>query len=452
MHARPLRLFALAAVLGAAPAWIAGCTAPRPFAPPVPSSISFSGRSVSWTTLTPALGAVRWGKRTGSLDHIAYPSGVDREDRAAETSHHVALLDLAAGDSVIYQVLERASDGRLTTSSLLATRADAPTRTPPLMTWTMIDVGFGDSHLLTMPTSGERVLIDSGERRDADNVDRYLDDSGVRRLDVAMATHIHEDHIGGYVGEHSVPDDGVLAHVAVGRFLEGGHPSAVRTAHEELIAMLAGRAIPRVQLDPGATDASEPALAWDPFVRVAVLNAGSGQSAGGETESDWINNDSIVLRLTYGNVSVVMGGDAEAPVQTRLLASGAPLQASVLKVHHHGLYDSSEPAYLDAVNPRVAMIPIVTYESFNGTLPSGIVLDRLRQRLIDVYANDRAEPLGLQLSGDAGVNVTLATNGDSFEIRVTPSRSHHYPGSSEYAPGAPARPASLTHARKGAPS
>lgn len=414
---------------------LSACAGPDPTAPPRAGAVRLDGRVVSWSSNQSTLGAVRWGRRAGAPDHVAYPGASDRDDLRFTTTHRVVLLGASDGDSVYVQVLDRASSGALVASEehgFLMSHASATAR---LMTWHLVDVGFGDAHVLEMPESGRRVLIDCGERRDEQNVERFLDGRGIASLDVAMLTHAHEDHIGGFVGEAGLTDDGVLARTPVGRFLDTPDHAAPRYAYEELVALLSARGIPRATVASGETDATNPALAWDPAVRVHVLHAGGGASLGGETESDRLNNDSVVLRLTYGAVSFVLGGDAESPVQAALLAEGATLAASVLKVHHHGASDASEPAYLAAVGPRVGWIPISTDESLSGTLPSGVVLDRLRSRRIDVYACDRAEPLGLSVPAGRGLNLSVVTDGSSYEVGVAASRSTHFPpdDSSEHA-------------------
>ena len=417
------RFWVLIAFLG----W-AGCSAPAPIQSPVQGNVTLAGNVVIWETSSPTLGAVRYGRSPGQYDFVAYPNAAFEGDRALSTEHRIPLLSVRVGEVIYLQVLNLTESHVLTSDrevSFTVTERPSPR---PLMQWTMIDVGFGDSHLLTMPTTGVRVLIDGGERRDGPTVVAYLKGAVVTILDGVMGTHIHADHIGGLIGDSFTLEDGVLGAYPVGLFLDSPVKSASRFAYDELLDTLELRDVARTVINPGETDQTNSGLAWDPAVTVQALNSGGGRSIGGSGEGDWLNNDSILLRLTYGKVSFVLGGDSEAPVERRLVANeGVRLESEVLKIHHHGLDDTSEPEWLDAVSPRVGLIPITTYESFSGTLPSGNVLTRMRARNIDIYASDRAEPLGIQLTGNRGHNVTVFTDGESYELLVVPSVSDHYP-------------------------
>jgi beta-lactamase superfamily II metal-dependent hydrolase len=365
---------------------------------------------------------------------VAYPAAAERVDRQLVTHHRVPLLGVGAGETVHLQLLDEPSGGGTTVSREYSFTFTNATDQRPVLRWTMIDVGFGDSHLLTMPGTNQRILIDAGERRDWVNVNRYLSDAAITRLDAVVATHIHADHIGGMIGDPSTSNDGVLGAYPVDAFLEGPAPSASRDAYDELLALLALRGIARRTILSGDSEASNPALAWDPDVHVRALNAGGGKALGGDDDDDWINNDSVVLRIGFGDVELVLGGDAEGPAENRILGSGYPLDSEVLKIHHHGVNDASSAAYLDGVNPRVGLIPITSYESFSGTLPTTAVLGRMHERHVHVYASDRAEPLGIALTGDRGINITLVTDGASYQVEIAPSASIHTPG----APPAPA--------------
>jgi len=405
---------------------LGACGRPGPVAVPFVVSVALEGRDVVWTSSVPSRGAVRYGRTAGRYDRVAYPPAAERADLAYVTSHRVRLLGASPLDSVYLQVLDQRPTGEDVASGEFAFRLDA-SPAPLLLEWTMIDVGFGDAHLLDMPSTGARVLVDAGERRDAANVEGFLAAAGVARLDAVVGTHIHEDHIGGFVGSWGDPDDGVLGTVAAGTLLDAPDHAGTRSAYDELLALAARRGVDRMVIAAGETDALQPALRWDPSVRVEVLRAGGGARLGGASENDRINDDSIVLRLTYGEVSLVLGGDAESPAQYAMLAAGVPLAASVLKVHHHGASDASEPAYLAALDPRVGLLPIATEESFDRSLPSGAVVTRLRARGMDLYASDRAEPLGIAPAAGVGWNVTLASDGASFEVRVARSASVHFP-------------------------
>jgi competence protein ComEC len=89
-----------------------------------------------------------------------------------------------------------------------------------------------------------------------------------------------------------------------------------------------------------------------------------------------LNNSSVVLLLTYGDVSFLLTGDIEAAVEEALVEGGAPLQATVLKVAHHGSKSSTVQGFLDAVSPALAVISVGSENRFGH--PDKGVMQRLR--------------------------------------------------------------------------
>ena len=114
------------------------------------------------------------------------------------------------------------------------------------------------------------------------------------------------------------------------------------------------------------------------------------------------NDDSVVLRLVYGSVSVLFAGDIEQAAENSLVASGVDLRADVLKVPHHGSRTSSTEAFVDAVNPGYAVISVGERSRFGHPHPA--VVERYRSRSI-----------GLLHTGRDGM-VTVATDGKSLKI------------------------------------
>src|SRR5262245_5748419 len=155
---------------------IAACSKKEPIVepPPVQPGIPhIQGNFVVWDTDRPARGAVRYAFTRSGYDHMSYPNAAGRVDRAYTVSHSVPLLDLTPGRTVYYQTVSEPSDTSPTYSALDSFVATTGP-TSELLVSTMIHIGFGDSHLLTMPRSGKRFLIDSGLAGAGPAVMQYL--------------------------------------------------------------------------------------------------------------------------------------------------------------------------------------------------------------------------------------------------------------------------------------
>src|SRR5581483_5456948 len=98
------------------------------------------------------------------------------------------------------------------------------------------------------------------------------------------------------------------------------------------------------------------------------------------------NNDSLVLRVAFGEHSFLLSGDMERQVESELVASNRLRPTDVLKVPHHGSRTSSTLEFLDALRPAFAVVS-AGYENSYGH-PNPDVLDRFAQRRIELLRTD----------------------------------------------------------------
>jgi competence protein ComEC len=266
--------------------------------------------------------------------------------------------------------------------------------TPRRLTLTMLDVGQGDAILLRGP-SGQTMLIDGGgeiEGRPTGydvglrRVVPALRRLGIRRIDIVMLSHPHEDHVGGLVA--------VLQNFSVGTVLDVGMPHP-GPSYVQFLRLVEARRIPYQLARRGMR------LDLGDGVSLSILHPQEPLFQG--TPSD-ANNNSIVGRLTYGRVSILLTGDAEGLVEAQLLDLGDDVQSLILKVGHHGSRTSTTPAFLDAVRPSIALISVGAPNPFGH--PDAQIIQRLEDAGAAVYRTD--------LHGA----ITLATDGARVSVRT----------------------------------
>ena len=231
-----------------------------------------------------------------------------------------------------------------------------------------LDIGQGDSILVVTP-SGRQALIDGGP--DGDTVSQALADTlpgGDRSLDLVVMTHLDSDHSNGLLE--------VLGRYTVGAVLSGPQPpgNEMRAQWEDRleqhgIAPVEVRAGYVVELGDG--------------VELQVLNPPRERLSGDS------NNDSLVMRLTYGEVSFLLAADIESEAEQSLVAGRAELQSTVLKAAHHGSKTSTTRPFLNAVSPAIAVVSAGLDNSYGHPAPA--VVERLEAAVEaeNVYRTDR---------------------------------------------------------------
>jgi competence protein ComEC len=216
---------------------------------------------------------------------------------------------------------------------------------PGRLTVRHIYVGQGDATLVTLP-HGRHLLIDGGGavlQGDADPgrlvLVPLLRQLGVRRLELVVLTHPHPDHVGGLVA--------VTQHFAVNHFWSNGSGYAVPSVHAVLQQV-------RRQGAQVRTVSSLPRSVCLDGVRLDILHP-RPPAPNTFYESFSANDNSVVLRLTYGQRSVLLSGDIEARAEALLLPHlGGPVD--VLKAPHHGSRTSSSDVFLAALRPHAVVI------------------------------------------------------------------------------------------------
>jgi competence protein ComEC len=252
----------------------------------------------------------------------------------------------------------------------------ADARDPARLTLTMIDVGQGDALLVRGP-SGQTMLVDGGGEVEgrptgydvgARRLVPALRRLGVRRVDLVMLSHPHEDHVGGLVA--------VLQNFSVGLVLDSGVPHPGPSYVELLRLIEAGRVPYRLARRGMQADLGD-------GLALTILHPREPLTQG--TSSD-ANLNSIVARLTFGRVTVLLTGDVEGAAETQLLDPGDDVRSLILKVAHHGSRTSTTPAFLEAVRPAIALISVGAMNPFGH--PDADVIERLEDAGAAVYRTD----------------------------------------------------------------
>jgi len=236
-----------------------------------------------------------------------------------------------------------------------------------------IDVGQGDCILIQV--NNKNLLIDSGTGDSARKTIRYLKNNNIKKLDYVIATHPHDDHIGGM--SH------IIKTFKVGEFY-APKITANTQSFEDMVRALKNSnlkikiAKPNITLDLG------------PNTTCIMLSPN-------KTYYNDTNNYSCAIKVSYKSSTYLFTGDMQKLSEEEVLVSGYDLSADVLKVAHHGSNSSTSQEFLNRVSPKIAVISCGAYNSYGH--PNRETLDKLKKLNCIIYRTDHDKNIVLISNG-----------------------------------------------------
>lgn len=204
----------------------------------------------------------------------------------------------------------------------------------------------GDCMILTSP-EGKVMVLDSGHPLSADYVTDALDAMGVKKIDYLVASHPHIDHIGSFPTLMDRYEIGAVYTSDV-EYSSSSYYRAYMSAIEE-------KKIEHIIVTDGDV------ISFGEQVRIDVYNPIANVEpttvAERRNRTEFINNRSLVLKLTYGESTVLLAGDLYVGGEKAVVARwGDALDCDVMKANHHGAATSSSKVWRDAVSPMITFI------------------------------------------------------------------------------------------------
>ena len=249
-----------------------------------------------------------------------------------------------------------------------------------LLTVSFLDVGQGDSTLIQTP-SGKNILVDTGPRAAQADLFAELGRRGVKQLDMLITSHHDKDHNGNNLAVlRSFP----VATVVDSGYYRGGKIPAV------LSREIQRQNIQSSQVAQQLTDTSK-----DIGDGVTLSYLAPAKYANYALN---LNDTSIILKVSMGKVGFLLMGDAEETERATLLASGQNVQATVLKVAHHGSRTGTDRSFLLRVQPEIAVISCGAWNSYNHPDPEA--LDVLLKSGVTVFRTDRNGTINVETDGE----------------------------------------------------
>lgn len=353
-------------------------TAPEEENPPPPALgvmeiVDADGRyRLLWETPDSCDSRVLYWEHPAGSTHVAATIG------EFDLSHEVRLLELASERWYDYYAFGLNATGDTLFKSLPDSFVTGQIWPAELLRAHFIDVKQGDGCFIET-AGGFRLMMDGGPGTlsdpeppswDGDGVPcalNFLQNANVSSIDLMIKSHDHSDHYGG------------LSDIIY---------SGIQVAERQ--APFAGYGY-WADFERGQT------RPLDSFTSLKILNTGypPGVSTGNK------NNSSIVLKVIFGEFSILMTGDAENPVNSYLLQNySADLPATVLKVNHHGSSDGISDSWLDSIHPLAGVISCGTGNPYGHPHPS--TLEALNNHSVEVFRTDLLGDITIVSDGAQG--------------------------------------------------
>ena len=252
-----------------------------------------------------------------------------------------------------------------------------------------VDVGQGDAIFIDL-FGKKSVLIDSGPANIFSNffykkkkgIARFLNKKGVRKLDLYILSHAHSDHIGGLKR--------LLRNMKIKTLYDPGFAFASRD-YEACLRLIEQKKVGYKIVRSGLTEK----------INGVTFEVFSPKKLFRHTRSD-ANSNSLVVKMTYKNISFLFPGDIEKEAEYSLLSQKEKLRSTFLKSPHHGSESSNTLDFIKMIQPEAVFISCGKNNIFGH--PSAETLKRYEKLKVNVYRTD--------LHG----SVRVKTNGQSYEI------------------------------------
>jgi len=310
---------------------------------------------------------------------VAQKSGIiSNIEKEIETSGIANIVDTSDTSNV--SLIPRVKDD----TQIITSVSENINIEPSKLNILFFDVGQADCELII--SNGQTLLIDAGNSRDGEKIVNAIRGLGISRLDYVVGTHVHEDHTGGM--------SYIVDSFDIGTFYLPYNTTSTTNFYKKLLTSLTNKNMTITEANIG-----------DKFT-VGETNCEIMSVDNSEPEN--INEESIVIEMSFGTQKYLFMGDAEKVNEDKRQWN----DIDVLKVGHHGSNTSSSQKFLEQVLPEISIISVGKDNSYG--LPKDKILERLNKIGSTIYRTDNDGTIQLISDGNTNkiVKVNLSLDGN----------------------------------------